>query len=201
MTAKRLLPLTGILAVAAVVVAFIIGGEPPDVDSPVQEIKSFYVDSEGEVIAGGVLLAYAAIFFLIFATVLRGVLRRAEGDAGGFSALSFAGAILFAVGLALFSGFSFVLGDSAKDLDPSSVQAIHALGDNLFVPVAVGTVTFLLGTGISAIKTGALPKWLAWIGIVVGITGVTPIGFVAFIGVGVWILITSVLLAMRAEAA
>ena len=40
----------------------------------------------------------------------------------------------------------------------------------------------------------SLPVWLGWIAIVLGIVGMTPIGWIAFMGTGVWILIASVML-------
>ena len=46
-----------------------------------------------------------------------------------------------------------------------------------------------------------LPKWLAGIALLLGVIAVTPIGFVAFIAMALWIPITSILLALRASAA
>ena len=40
----------------------------------------------------------------------------------------------------------------------------------------------LLATGLSIVLYGALPKWLGWIAILLGVIGLTPIGFFAFLG-------------------
>lgn len=198
MSGRQLLPLTGIVAVVLVAIAFVVGGEPPDTDDSVQEVIQFYLDNDDETMIGGALLAWAAVLFLFFASAVRRALRAAETEAGGLSALSFAGAIVFAVGLAIFAAIGFALGDAATDLEPGAVQTLHVMNVNFFFPAAVGLSVFLLGTGIAAIKTGVLPKWLGWVAILVGILAVTPIGFISFLLNGLFVIIVSVMLAMRA---
>ncbi len=68
----------------------------------------------------------------------------------------------------------------------------------MFFTVAVGTAAFLIGTGIAFLKSGALPKWLAWAAIVIGVVAITPAGFFGFLGLGVWTVVASIMLAMRA---
>jgi hypothetical protein len=200
LTAKRLLPLTGILAVALVFVGFAVAGEAPDVDAPIKEVTSFYTENDSDQELGALLLGLGAFAFLVFASVLRNALRRAEGDGAGASTLSFAGAILFAVGMAIFSGLGFTLGESAKDIDPVGTQALHALSVHFFTPLALGMIAFLIGSGVAVVRSGALPAWLGWAAVIVGVLGFTPLWFVPFIGIALFILISSVMLAMRAEA-
>ena len=59
----------------------------------------------------------------------------------------------------------------------------------------------MLAAGASAIRHGGLPRWLGWIGIVIGIAAFTPAGFFAFLAGGLWILIASVLLVLARSAA
>jgi hypothetical protein len=200
MTAKSLVPLSGIAAVAFIIASFAVSGETPDTDASVQEVVDFYTDNDSELQAAGGLLALGALFFLFFSTNVAGVLRRAQGETGGSSALSFAGGVLFTVGATIFAGISFTLGDAVDDIDPSAVQTLHVLNNDMFFPIAVGTAAFLLGSGIAIVKTGVLPKWLGWVAIVLGIVAVTPLGFFAFTALGVWVLIVSVMLALRAGA-
>ena len=58
----------------------------------------------------------------------------------------------------------------------------------------------LLSSGLSIALYGSLPRWLGWVAILLGVVGLTPIGFVAFLGGGLWILVVSVLLTLRARA-
>jgi hypothetical protein len=199
-TARRLLPLTGILAVAAVIGCFAVLGDTPDTDAPVNEIKSFYVSHDSDAEGAGVLMMLAAFLFLLFANCVRTALRRSnEGDSA--SALGSAGAIVFAVGLTTFAGINFALGDVPEKLDPGSLQLLNVLNEDLFPALAVGMTLFLLGTGGAIVKTGALPKWLGWLAIVAAIFAFTPLWFVPFLGVGVLIVVSSVLLTARGETA
>jgi hypothetical protein len=198
MTARRLVPLSGIAAVGLIIAAFGIPGETPDTDASIGEVVSFYTKHDSDMQWASFLLALAAIFFVFFSTNVAGLLRRAQGDAGGSSALSFAGGILFAVGVLIFAGIGFTLGDAADDIDPVAVQALHVLSNDMFFPLAAGVAVFLIGTGIATVKTGALPKWLGWVAIVIGILAATPLGFFAFMALGIWTIIVAILLAMRA---
>lgn len=196
-----LAPLTGLAFVVLVIAGFALSGEPPDpTDEPAQAIVDFYVDNEGSQMLGAILVGIAATLFVFFGGVLRRVLRAAEGAGGTLSAVAFAGTIIFAMGLALDSTITFALAESAGEIDPSAVQALAALWQNDFVPLAVGLQTFLLATGMSIVRHRALPAWLGWIAIVVALLAVTPVGFFAFIVSGVLIAIMSVMMAMRARA-
>jgi len=184
-----------------VVIAFVVGGEPPDPsDASVQEIIDFYVENEGSVILGAALATVAATFLVFFFGYVRTVLRAAEGDRGMLSLVSFAGAVIVAIAIAVDSTISFALAETVDDVDPTAVQALSALWSNDFLPFALGVQVLLLATGLSAIRHGALPKWLGWIALLLAVIAVTPIGFVAFLGAGVWILIVSIVLTLRARA-
>ena len=51
------------------------------------------------------------------------------------------------------------------------------------------------------LRSGVLPKWLGWVAVVLAVVGLTPVGFVAFIGAGLLIAVISVILAMRGRRA
>jgi hypothetical protein len=197
-----LVPLTGLAFFVLVIVAFAIGGEPPDAtDDSAQEIVDFYVDNDSAQMVSGALAAIGGTLFVFFGGYLRRVLRDAEGERGVLSAVAFAGAIIFAIGLAIDGTITFTLADSAEDIDPIAVQGLNALYNNDFLPFAMGTQIFLLALGLSVVRQGALPKWIGWIAILLAVIAVTPIGFAAFIGAGILVAIMSVVLAMRARAA
>jgi hypothetical protein len=198
MTARRLVPLTGVVAVALVVVAFVVGGETPDTDDPVEEIVSFYTENDSDQKVSGLLLGLGMFFFLCFATVLRENLRRAEAERGAASTLGFAGAIVFAIGALIFAGLGFTLGEAADDIDPTAIQTLHVLNNEMFLPLVVGILVFFLGSGIAVLKTGALPKWIGWVAIIGAILSLTPT-FLAAIVLGLFILLVSVLLSLRSE--
>lgn len=194
-----LAPLTGVVFVALVIIAFAIAGEPPEASSSPEEIVSHYVDNKDSVIGGAFLATLAVLFLIFFANHLRRVLN-AAGSAS-LSATVLVGAAVMAVGVAIDSTILLALAEAADDVDATSVQTLQALWDNDFLPIALGTVVFLISAGISILQTGALPRWLGWVALVLAALGVTPIGFVAFLGGGIWILVVSVVLALQARRA
>lgn len=194
---ERHLALTGVLFVVLVIVGLIVAGEPPDADEEAREIVDFYADNEDSVAVGAVLLGSGAIAFVFFGGYVRKVLRVAEGQGGVLSAVAFAGVILVAAGVTFDGTLSFALSAAADDLDPRAVQALQALWDNDFLPMLAGIVIFLLATGVSIARHAALPRWLGWAAIAIAVLGLTPIGFVAFPLGGLWVIVVSLLLALR----
>ena len=195
-----LTPLVGAAFVVLVIVGFMVGGEPPDsTEDSAREIVDFYADNDSKQTISAVLEGIAATLFVFFGGYLRRVLREAEGPGGMLSAVAFAGTIIFATGLAIDATITFTLAETAEDINPIAAQALMALYNNDFVPFAVGLQIFLLATGISLVRYGALPKWLGWIAILLAVIALTPLGFAAFIGSGVLVLVMSVLLALRAR--
>jgi hypothetical protein len=201
MTGKQLLPLSGVASVLLIVASFIVVGEPPDLNASVDEVVSFYTENDSSLQWGAALLALGAFFFMLFATTIASLLRRDPARGAIAAHFSFAGGILFAVGATIFAGLSFTAGDAVGDVGPATLQTLHVLEMDMFFTLAVGASAFLLGTGVGALKAGVLPKWLAWAAIVIGVVAFTPAGFIAFMALGIWTLIVSIMLAMQARVA
>ncbi len=206
---NRLLSLSGAAAVVLILASFAAAGSVPKQDAPTSEVVSFYVDHDGGQLVSASVLSLGALLFLVFMAVLGGVLR--PGDRKGRSAwiMCFGGGIVFVVGLAIFAGLTIALGDVAGDIDPSALQALHVLNQEMFFPVTIGAAAFLFGAGTAVLQGAPLPRWLGWVAIVVAIVAAVPshilggvldhIGFGGVIGLAAWTLIVSVLLTLRAR--
>jgi hypothetical protein len=195
-----LVPLTGVAFVLVAIISFIIGGEPKDASHPAGEIVDWYSDNKDSVEIGAFIGVAATVLLVFFGAYLRNVLRAAAGGTDMLSLVSFIGVVVIAVGFAIDTTISIALAERADDIDPIAVQSLQALWDNDFVPIALGVLLFLWATGISVLRSGALPKWIGWIMIVLGVIALTPIGFASFIGSAVLILVISILLAARARS-
>jgi hypothetical protein len=196
-----LVPLTGVAFLVVAIISFIIGGEPKDAGHPAQEIAQWYIDNKDEVVIGAFVGVGAMVLLVFFGAYLRNVLRAAAGGDDTLSLVSFIGLVLVALGFAIDTTILIALAERADDIDPTAVQSLQALWDNDFVPIALGVLLFLWATGISVVRTGALPKWLGWIMILFGVLALTPIGFVSFIGSAVLIVVISIMLSLRARSA
>ncbi len=191
-----LAPLTGVVFIVLIIVGFIVSGEPPDADEDVQKIVSFYTDDKDSIEAGVFLLALGTVFFVFFANYLRTVFRESS-----LSATILVGAAIFAVAGGIDGTILIATAEAADDIEPASVQTLQALWDNDFVPFAIGITVFLVSIGLSILRTGVFPKWLGWVVLVLALVSVTPVGFIAFPGSGLLVLVLSIWLTLRARRA
>ena len=191
-----LVPLTGVLFLVLLITGFIIAGEPPDADEPVEEIVSHYVDEHDSIIAGALLTGLAAVLFVFFTNYLRTLFREVST-----SATILVGGAMFSLGGAIDSTISIATAEAADDIEPASVQTLQALWDNDFMPIAVGMAVFLFSLAISILRTAVLPRWLGWVALVLAVLAVTPVGFFAFPLTGLLVLVLSIWLAVRARRA
>ena len=193
----RLAPLTGVAFILIVIIGFVIGGEPPDLEDGTRGLVEHYTDNKDSIMIGSAIVTLGTALFVFFGGYLRSVLS-AGGDASFLPTVAFAGTVIFAVGAAIDATISFALAETADDISGQSVTTLSALWENDFMPFVLGIFIFLMATGLSVVRTGALPKWLGFIMILVALTAITPIGFVAFLGTALLVLVMSVMLAVRA---
>jgi hypothetical protein len=196
---QRFAPLSGVVFVAMLVVAVIIGGETPDNDDSLASIANFWRENDSDQIWSSAIGAWSTVFFLWFAASLRNTLRRSEGDEPRLSSLSFAGAVIGAGGLLAAFSISFAAADGADDLSAVALKTLTVLSNGFFFPIGAGFAVFFIAAGVLAVRTAALPVWLGWITVVLGIACLTPAGFFAFLVGAIWILIVSVMI-YRMEA-
>ena len=199
MNTRSVGPLTGILFVVLVIVAFLVSGETPATDDSPREIVDFYLDNDDSQAAGSAVLALGCVALIFFLGTLRRALRAAAGDDGGLSTVVLLGGVVLAVGASIFAGIGFTLGDAADELPPSAILTLNALNSDMFFTVAVGTAVFNLALALAVLRHGGLPRPLGWVALVIGIAGLTPLGFFAFLATGIVIVWASVALLMKPE--
>ncbi|HYJ67627.1 MAG TPA: hypothetical protein VEX15_08170 [Nocardioidaceae bacterium] len=191
--------MTGIAFVVLSVAGFLVVGEPKDASHSPEEIVDWYTSNTNSIQAGAFIVAFAAVMLVFFAGYLRKILHAAEGENGALSLISFAGAVVIAVGAALDTTILLATAERVDDISPESVQTLQALGDNDYIPIAAGTLIFVWATGVSILRHGALNRWFGWALIVLGVLALTPLGLIAFLGTGLWILVLSVMLLLRGD--
>src|SRR5262245_2934060 len=186
-------PFTGIIFVILVVLITILIGQGQDAtDKTAQEIAKHYNDHNTRESIGSILIVFAAVFVLYFGGWLRRLLRHEEGPEGILSAVVFGAAVVFSAGAAVAGSIHLALADLADDISPIALQAINGIDFDMFFFFPVGLGTLILATGISAVRHGSLPKWLAWTSIVLGALFFTPVFWVLFFIGPVWFLVVSI---------
>jgi hypothetical protein len=199
----RFAPLTGVVFVVLLIVAFIpVGGNTPDLNDPASKITSFYHDNQGKEIAAVILVALAALFLAMFSVALRNYLR-GTGDEDFWPTVAMIGGVVAVVGLLVAAGMHIALVDGGHHrINPAAMVAINALDNDNFFAFSIPLGIMLLGAGCATLRYGAnLPKWLAWVAIVLFVVYFTPVGFISFALSGIWIIVVSILMYRRSPAA
>ena len=76
-----------------------------------------------------------------------------------------------------------------------ALQALNALDNWSFIPFSAGIAVLVLATALTIIRAGGvLPARFGWLGLVIGILGLSPLGFFGFIAAGLWLLALSIML-------
>ncbi len=195
---SKLAPLTGVLFGIIVVVAIVTGGgETPDANARPARVIAYYGTHRSEVETSAILFALAFLVLLLFAGALRSYLRRTPA-AEGLGSLALAGAVLMAAGALIDTGVEYGLAHQLHHLGPEVAQTLNFLDNELFLPVLAGAFVFGISSGLAILRGAALPKWLGWVAVVLGILAlIPPTGFFALLGFVIWTIVASILMYRR----
>jgi hypothetical protein len=197
-------PLAGPVFVVLMIAGFVIAGSSPDPDASNAKIAA-YIGKDSNftknAVAFFVLLA-ALLFLVTFFAALRARLVEAEGGAGSHGALALgagiASAVFLILAISIFVSPLFAAHDAKKNLiDPGIYRLTQDLGYMLWVASTVVGALVVWATSAVALRTGVLPRWFAWFGIVVGVLLLLALFFIPIFLYWLWILIAGILLAMR----
>lgn len=161
---------------------------------------AYYSVHRSEIETSGILFAIGFLVLVLFAGALRSYLRRTPA-AEGLSALVLAGAVIMAVAAITATGVEYGLAHNLRDLSPETAKTPNFISSELFLPVLAGGFVFGSCSGLAILRGAALPKWLGWVAIVIGIAVlIPPASFPALFGFVVWSIVVSVLMYMRTGA-
>lgn len=191
-TWERFAPLTGVGAVVLWIVGLITMGDVAG-KSKGSELLAYYRDNDNRILVGFVIFAIGVAFFIWFLGSLRRRLFLAEGGDGRLTAIAYGSGIATAIALMLMNAPHAGAALSSDDLDASASRALASMGDAGFLAAEFLLPVVLFATALVALRHAALPKWLAWLSLIIGIVLlIGPIGWAALIfAFPIWILITS----------
>lgn len=204
----------GAAFVVLTIAAFVVGGEPPSVGDPVEDVVSYYGD-RSQIEASSVLFVLGLGFFLWFAATLANNFReRGEGRVG---MTVIGAATAFVTVQVVVTGLNAVTAYSVAALDEGAIaKAFFDLQWTLDVLAAVPSLVFFLAVGMGLLRTGMAPRWLAMAALGLAVLFAlrttnwasdgfwSPTGeylFVLIPLVSLWILVASVLLVRSSTAA
>jgi len=203
---ERWAPIGGIVFVALMVVGSMLVSDVPAPDAPEQQISRYLADSANHMrnIIGAYLWAVGALTFLWFLVRLRNDLRRAEGGTGTLSNLTFGAGVAFAaVWMASAGAFASVayavaLRD-APVTDPDLVRVLPPMGRLMLLWAGFAGLLLLLAAAVVILRTGVLPRWLAWLGIVAAVALLFDLTYGQILPFWTWVFVASIVMLMRRE--
>jgi Domain of unknown function (DUF4386) len=198
----RLGGISGILFVILFVPSYLSPPDSPVPTSAPQDVIDYFSSRQnGILFVNGLLLIFAAFFFVWFLGVLHGALREAEDERlGFFSSVFLAGGVMF---------IALMLAGAAVEIAyPASLARFEnfqqdaqlgflslALSGWMYRFAFVGMAALIAVASVVVLRTGVLPRWLAWGGLVAALVAllrfVGPLGgWLALL----WIIVVSVLM-------
>ena len=163
-------------------------GDFPDSDTAIAKLIPFYADHHTDIARGGFLLHYAALALALFLVAVCARAWQAGAHAVISGALLLGAAVTVAAAFAeagVYSTLGFV-GAHEKVVTPAALQAWHVNGAGGGATTGDGGLMIvLLAVSAAAIAAGALPQWLGWSALPLGLVQLTPLGF--FGGVVFWL--------------
>ncbi len=199
---ERLSALTGVLAAALWFGGFLVVqgfSNPPSDKATDAQVLTWVQDKTNYILSGSWMFMIGCICFAWFAGALRSRLAAAEGGAGTLSTIAFGGALVGAVGAMGIPAGDFAIAINKNDVSASSAGALHHVGAVFFAFSELFPVLLLVATGILALRARVVPRWWGVVGIVLAVVLlVGPVGWLGvIIGMPVWTLVTSLILAVR----
>jgi hypothetical protein len=178
MTDKHILRLggiSGLLFVILFIPSYLSPPDSPGFTSSVQQVLDHFTIRRDEILTlNGVMLVFAAFFFVWFLGVLHSVLQDVEREGYGFSSVALTGGLLF-VTLMLAGAAVEIVHPAAQarftNFRPDAQLGLlsYALAGWMYRFCFVGMSALIAATSVVALRTSLLPKWLAWAGLVCGV--------------------------------
>ena len=195
---ERFQPLAGVLSGLLLIAGLALTWGDPSSETGIDETFSYWADNRGQHQISGLLLAPLIAFLLVFSGVdLRRHLRH-ERDAGDGS-VAFGGALLAASTFALVGMLEGAATNAAHEGERSATYTLSQLHSYDWLAWNAAFAAVLLATGLGALRNGALPAPLAWVTVVIGASLLTPLGFVGFFLLPLWLIVVGLVLTVRRD--
>jgi len=197
---ERCAPLTGVVSVACTFVGTIAVLNMPQAKDSDAAIRSYFASHSHRL--HGTLAFFALLggiaLLLVFLTTLRDRLQAAEGRSGPLSTLVYgagvAAAVLFVVSALLANATTFAASEGSFQVDPNTFRLLADTAYFAWVAALLVGALVVWATSALVLRTHALPRWYAWLGVVGGASQLFAYFVFPFLAWWIWIVLTSIML-------
>jgi hypothetical protein len=162
LTTSRFAGIAGLVYAASAAIENMGLLEAPTLASPVADVRALYED-QALALVTSLAGALELVAYCVFALALFGLLRERERTGEGWSFLALvggvAGPVVAASGLA---ATAVLVADGGAGLGDDAVATVFDLSLTARMLSGGFLALFMAGVGLSALRSGALPSWLAW---------------------------------------
>ena len=194
----RITPLAGVAFAALTFAGYSTIGTFPESDVVQAKLDAFYAARHGNLVVGGWLLAWSAIFFAIFGVAVWAKIRRSNFHP------AVAGAALIGVAVSTVASLDgattyHTLGliGHKGTIAPAALQAWHISGSEGGLTDGGGVALLLFAVAVAGFAGRTFPRWLSATGLVIGLMQLTPIGFIASLAFLLWSAVAGLTLFLR----
>jgi hypothetical protein len=198
MLKNRLMPLSGIVFVALILVSFFLSSTPGS-DASASTVLTYYRTHGNVTSASALVIGLGVVFGLFFFGYLREYLRQ-DRATRWLASTAFGGILLFAAGGALSAGAYAALGDKPQVLTAAAAQTLNLIqSDGTNGLLQVGLAVFYLAVALAILRGRLLPAWLGWVSVALGLLAASLVlAFIAFLATGPWVVVVAIMLSVKA---
>ena len=187
---RRWVGLGGLALIVVLLMSVFLTPNTPDPDASPAKVALFVQQHQNGLYLNAYLTSLAVLIAATFLWYYREVVAPAV-PGRRLANLGFAGGVLFLVGGVYSAGTAFAMANAAKHAEPSVLQMLNIFSDDVNGFTGAATALLMGATSLAILKSKALPKGLAYVGLVLAVVSfVLPLP--GFFAVALWWLITSV---------
>jgi hypothetical protein len=168
-------------------------------DTPAEVLAS-YNDDEATLVVAFFLLVASAIAYVAFVAAVRSALGGREGERRGLIDLGFGAGLVTAGVLIVAVAPIAALTDAADTVGANAAGAFYIVNGLAYPLLTSGIAVsslLALATGLVALQTGALPRWLGWFSLVAAPIILVAILFIPIFVFLAWVTAVSAALVLQ----
>jgi hypothetical protein len=172
---RRVLVLLAVAFLIGFAIMMVVGADREFDDDPTKIIAGYDVSSNAIHLQSYTLMAVCGALVFLGSGIRSALASRARSWTAD---VILAGFVLLSATYAGFGVTGLALHHAVDIGDPTLVAATNLFDTANFLPAMAAMICIYIGTGATALRTRALPAWLCWVSIALGVA--SPLGILAF---------------------